>query len=215
MKITGITSQQKDQNRVNVMVDGKYRFSLDISQVIDLGIRIGKEYTDEELTELETESQYGKLYGRALEYSLSRPHSAKELRDYLYRKTRDTRTKTGQIKKGVSKELTVRVLDRLVEKGYIDDEKFTRFWVENRNLKKGVSRRKLQSELRSKGVENEVIEKHLSQSIRSDEDELQKIIVKKRARYPDSQKFMQYLARQGFSYDDIKQALNYDSEDEI
>ena len=170
------------------MVDGKYRFSLDIFQVADLGIRIGKEYTDEELTELEVESQYGKVYARALEYVLMRPHSAKEVQDYLYRKTRDTRTKTGGIKKGVSPEITARVFDRLVEKGHIDDEKFARYWVENRNLSKGMSERKLTAELRSKGVGQEIISRFLSESVRSDEDELQKVIAKKRRRYSDDQK---------------------------
>ena len=207
MKITGITAQQKDKNRVNVMVDGKYRFSLDVFQVVEIGIRVGREYTDEELTELETESQFGKVYARALEYCLMRPHSAKEVRDYLYRKTRDTRTKTGDIKKGISSEITARVFGRLVEKGYIDDEKFTRYWVENRNLSKGASKRKLQVELRAKGVEPSIIERFLDESPRSDIDELQKIIAKKRRRYPDEQKFMMYLARQGFNYDTIKQAL--------
>jgi regulatory protein len=137
-----------------------------------------------------------------------RPHSAREVRDYLYRKTRDTRTKTGDVKKGISPEVTMRVFDRLVEKGYIDDEKFTRYWVENRSLVKGASRRKLQSELRAKGVESTIIERFLSESDRHDNDELQKVIAKKRARYPDRQKLMQYLARQGFSYDDISTALN-------
>lgn len=207
MKITGITAQQKDKNRVNVMVDGKYRFSLDIFQVADLGIRVGKDYTDEELTALETESQFGKVYARALEYSLMRPHSAKEVREYLYRKTRDTRTKTGDVKKGVSPEITSRAFDRLVEKGYVNDEKFARYWVENRSLTKGASKRKLQAELRSKGVESGIIERLLTESSRSDEDELQKIIAKKRRRYPDEQKLMQYLARQGFSYEDIKRGL--------
>lgn len=208
MKITAVTAQQKDKNRVNIMVDGKYRFSLDIFQYADLGIKVGKEYTDEELTLLVTESQFGKLYARALEYCLMRPHSSREVRDYLYRKTRDTRTKTGEMKKGVAPEITTRVFNRLVEKGYIDDEKFTRYWVENRNLTKGASRRKLQAELRAKGVESGIIERHLAESIRSDEDEIEKIIAKKRNRYPDDQKLMQYLARQGFSYDDIKQALS-------
>jgi regulatory protein len=211
VKVTGITAQTKNNNRVNVMVDGTYRFSLDVFQVSDLGIRIGKEYTEDELTELESESQFGKLYGRALEYCMMRPHSAKEVRDYLYRKTRDTRTKTGGIKKGVPVEVTERVYGRLLEKGYIDDEKFARFWIENRNMTKGVSQRKLTAELRSKGVQASLIERLLESSERSDEDELQKIIAKKRARYPDDQKLMQYLARQGFSYDDIKQALSNDS----
>src|SRR5688572_22909787 len=126
MKITGISAQKKDKNRINIMVDGKYRFSLDIFQYADLGIKVGQDYTDEELTVLETESQFGKAYTRALEYCLMRPHSSKEMRDYLYRKTRDTRTKTGEMKKGLSPDITARVFDRLTEKGYIDDEKFTR-----------------------------------------------------------------------------------------
>lgn len=207
MKITGISGQTKNNNRVNIMVDGVYRFSLDIFQVGDLGIKVGKEYTEKELVELETESQFGKLYARTLEYCLMRPHSAKEVRDYLYKKTRDTRTKDGSIKKGVAPELTQRVMERLTQKGYIDDEKFTRFWVENRSVVKGASRRKITAELRSKGVASSIIEHALEESSRSDDDELQKIIAKKRSRYPDDQKFMQYLARQGFSYDDIKQAL--------
>jgi regulatory protein len=214
MIITGITAQQKDKNRINVMVDGKYRFSLDIFQYADLGIKIGQEYTDEELTLLETESQFGKVYARALEYCLMRPHSSREVRDYLYRKTRDMRTKTGEMKKGIAPEITERVFDRLVEKGYVDDEKFTRYWVDNRSLTKGASRRKLQAELRAKGVESSMIERFLSESERSDDSEIQKIIAKKRNRYPDDQKLMQYLARQGFSFDDIKQALNSDITDE-
>ena len=215
MKITDISLQARDKNRVNVSVDGKYRFSLDVYQVGDLGLKIGKEYTDKELTELETESQYGKMYARTLEYCLMRPHSAKEVRDYLYRKTRTVKMrskKTGELydKPGVSQEVTSRVFDRLVEKGYIDDEKFTRYWVENRSLTKGASKRKLTAELRSKGVEQIIIEKFLAESARSDDDEIMKIIAKKRNRYPDDQKLMQYLARQGFSYDDIKAALAED-----
>ncbi|TAH33522.1 RecX family transcriptional regulator [Candidatus Saccharibacteria bacterium] len=224
MKITALTAQQKQANRVNVMVDGVYRFSLDVFQVADLGIRVGREYSEKELVELETESQFGKLYGRTLEYTMIRPHSAREIRDYLWRKTRSRkvllRHKAGksmlqggtlqQIKEvpGVSQAVADRVFDRLCEKGYIDDEKFARFWVENRNQRKGSSVRKLKSELQAKGVESSIIDTALASTTRSDEDELAKIIAKKRARYPDEQKFMQYLARQGFSYDDIKEALS-------
>jgi regulatory protein len=207
MKITSISVQQRDKNRVNVSVDGKYRFSLDLSQVVELGIKIGNEYTETELADLENESQFGKLYMRALEYSLMRPHSERELSDYLYRKTRDTRTKTGSIKKGVSKALTERVYARITEKGYVNDEAFARFWVENRQLRKGISKRKLQAELASKGVDRQIIENLLSQSERTDEDELQKIIEKKAGKYDDEQKLIAYLARQGFGYDDIKDAI--------
>lgn len=213
MKITAITAQQKDPNRVNIMVDGKFRFSFDIFQISSLGIRVGKDYTDAELIELETESQFGKLYARALEYCLMRPHSSREVKDYLYKKTFAKKYKskrTGELmeRPGASVELTGRVYDRLLEKGYIDDEKFTRYWVENRNQRKGSSLRKLQAELMSKGVSSSLISAQLVDSSRNDRDELQKVITKRRGRYDDEQKFMQYLARQGFSYDDIKAALS-------
>ncbi len=210
MKITAISPQVKDKDRINVMVDGVYRFSLDIYQYADLGIRIGRDYTDEELTALEHESVFGKVYARALEYCLMRLHSGKEVRDYLYRKTRDSRTKLGEVKKGIAPEITDRVFQRLVEKGYIDDEKFARYWVENRSISKGASQRKLQSELGAKGVDRALIDRLLGESVRTDEIEIAKIIAKKRSRYPDDQKLMNYLARQGFSYDDIKQALMSD-----
>lgn len=212
MIITAIGIQARDKNRVNVSVDGKYRFSLDVFQLSGLGIRVGKEYSEEELVGLQDESIFGKVYARALEYCLMRPHSAKEVRDYLYRKTRPVRTKTGELKPGVSPDITLRVFDRLLEKNYINDQNFARYWVENRSLKKGASKRKLTAELRAKGVEQSIVEQLLSESDRTDENELQKIIVKKRNRYPDDQKLMAYLARQGFSYDDIKSSLeNTDS----
>lgn len=207
MKITALTIQVRDKNRVNVSVDGKYKFSLDIAQVADFGIRVGKEYSEKELADLEQESQFGKLYSRTLEYVLMRPRSQREVRDYLYKKTRDTKSKTGQIKKGVSVDLTSRVFDRLVEKGYISDTKFAEYWIENRNLRKGISKRKLVAELRAKGVDVNVIEELIAESSRSDIEELQKIIAKVSRRYSDEQKLIAYLARQGFSFSDIKEAL--------
>ncbi len=214
MKITSITLQTRDKNRVNVSVDGKYRFSLDVFQVGEMGLRTGKEYDESELLALETESQFGKLYGRALEYCLMRPHSGREMRDYLYRKTRPTRTKTGEMRPGVAPEITNRVFNRLVEKGYIDDEKFARYWVENRSVIKGASHRKLVAELRLKGVDGTLIEQALSETDRDDTSEIQKIIAKKRSHYPDDMKLMAYLARQGFDYDEIKNALNNNSDEE-
>ncbi len=158
MKITAITAQQKNVNRVNVMVEGKYRFSLDIFQVGELGLKIYKDYSEEELVAFEQESQFGKLYSRALEYTMLRPHSEKEIRDYLWRKTRTTRTKEGIEKQGVSQVIADKVLDRLKEKKYIDDEEFARYWFEYRSQTKGVSLRKLENELRAKGVGTKIIE---------------------------------------------------------
>lgn len=218
MKITAITAQIRDADRVNISIDGKYRFSLDISQLTDLDVRIGKELDEDELARLETESQFGKLYVRALEYTFMRPHSSREIRDYLWRKTRATKyksKKTGEIKEreGVSQSVVDRVFDRLNDRGYINDEKFARYWVENRHQTKGVSQRKLMAELQAKGVERSIVEAMLAEVGRSDNDELRKVIAKKCRRYPDEKSLIAYLARQGFRYDDITHALTT-SEDE-
>jgi len=212
MKITSVSLQARDKNRVNISVDGKYRFSLDVFQVGSLGIKIGNEYEEAEIIRLETESQYGKVYNRALEYCLMRPHSVKEVRDYLYRKTRPRLNKTGEIVPGVDVSITVRVIEKLIDKKYVNDFEFARYWVENRSLKKGISSRKLISELRAKGVDMSIIDELIKVSDRSDSEELQKIIVKKRQKYTDDNKLIAYLARQGFAYEDIKYALSIDSD---
>ena len=79
--------------------------------------------------------------------------------------------------------------------------------MQNRHQAKGASRRKLISELRVKGIESNVIETVLADVGRNDQDELAKMMGKKRAKYPEDVKLMQYLVRQGFSYDDVKRAI--------
>lgn len=212
MKITAITLQVRDNDRVNISVDGRYKFSLAVYQVTELGLKLNQELDEETLKTLENESQFGKLYARSLEYSMVRPRSTKEVRDYLWRKTKASKYKsrrTGEIleKNGVSPDVADRVLEKLLSRGYIDDEKFTKYWIENRFLKKGTSTRRLKQELSQKGIDREIISKALGESSRNDIDELQKVIAKKRARYPDEQKFKQYLARQGFNFDDINRVL--------
>ena len=55
-------------------------------------------------------------------------------------------------------------------------------------------------ELLKKGIKREIAEKILEESGRDEKDEILKIIAKKRAKYDDD-KLIQYLGRQGFSYE--------------
>ena len=211
--ITDIKQAVKNQNRANIFVNGKYRFSLDIFQLTQLNIKVGSKFTKTEIENLEQQSEFGKLYALALNYCLMRPHSKKEISDYLWKKTLNRKLKnrkTGEFyeKKGVSKISVEQVLNRLIEKKNIYDEKFAKFWVENRNQRKGSSIKKLKSELFSKGVSSDIIEQVLSESNRNDEDEIQKIIAKKAKKYTDEQKLIAYLARQGFSFDEIKKVIS-------
>lgn len=210
--ITDIKQAVKNPNRANIFVNGKYRFSLDIFQLTDLGVKIGEIFDEKEIENLEQQSEFGKLYALALNYCLMRPHSEREIRDYLMKKTLSKKLrnkKTGEFyeKSGVSKLSVEQVLARLKEKKYIDDEKFARFWLENRNQRKGSSLKKLRAELLQKGVSGGIIEQVFTETSRNDSEEIRKIIDKKAKRYPDQQKLVAYLARQGFSFDEINRAL--------
>lgn len=210
--ITDIKQAIKNPNRANIFVNGKFRFSLDIFQLTDLGVKVGAIFDLREITHLEQQSEFGKLYALALNYCLMRPHSSREVRDYLMKKTLTRRLKnkkTGEFyeKAGVSKMSVEQVLVRLEEKGYINDAKFARFWVENRNLRKGSSLKKLRMELTQKGVSVEIQDEIFAESERNDAEEILKIIDKKAKRYSDKQKLVAYLARQGFSFDEINRAL--------
>ena len=94
-------------------------------------------------------------------------------------------------------EFTNLIISRLVEKGYLDDQKFAEYYVENRFVKKGISQKRLKMELIKKGISNSNIEQVLNK--RNDEEEIKKIINKKRKKYDDD-KLIQYLVRQGFDY---------------
>ena len=198
MIISDLKQGVRNPNRVNVYVDGVYVLSLDVTQVVDFKLKIGKELTDEELTELKRASEFGKLYQRALEWMLMRPRSEKEVYDYLYKKIYE--------KKLDRKYIDV-VIQRLKAKKYVDDRKFAEYYVENRFVKKGISRKRLMMELAKKGVHREIIAEVLDG--RDDTEEILKIIAKKRNKY-DDEKLIQYLCRQGFNYDLVKKSVEGD-----
>ncbi len=216
-RVSDIREAVRDKNRVNVYIDDKFFCSLDIAQVVDLHVKIGRELNNEELEELKRASDFSKFYNRALEFTLMRPHSSKEVRDYLKRKTLDRKVrvknqKTGEyktvLKQGYDQSLVEPVYKRLEERGYIDDRRFAETWVENRNITKGSSLKKLRLELAQKGISQSVIEEVLAETDRDDVAELRKIIARKAKKYPDEQKLIQYLMRQGFNYSDILDELS-------
>ena len=227
--ITDIKQAVKNENRVNIFVNGKYSFSLDIAQVVDLGIKKGLIITEEQLADYKKASEFGKAYQRALEWVLTRPRSESEVKDHIIRKLKKSssdalfraRRYGAQslgplpVGRGGSSEdfveLSEKIISRLASRGYIDDEKFARYYVENRFVKKGISMKRLKMELIKKGVARDIIERVLDNSGRNDEEEIKKIIAKKRARY-DDEKLIAYLCRQGFQYDLVKSLVEESGE---
>jgi regulatory protein len=196
MKITDIKQQVKRQGRYSVFVDGKYVFSLSESALVDQRIHIGQEVTHDELEGFKKASKFDKAYNLTLAYVARRARSEWELRDYFRRKEIDD-------------EAGEQILDRLRSYGYVNDLAFASSWVENRRLLKSVSRRRLMLELRQKHIADDIVRAVLEEDETSDRDTLRDLIEKKRrqTKYQDDTKLMQYLVRQGYSYDDVKSVL--------
>lgn len=197
MKITAIKAQVKNTERISIYVDGKYSFSLGYNQLLEQKLHSGLEIDEPRLADLKHMSDFGKAYERALMYVMLRPRSVREVQDYARRKK-------------WTPEDTTAIIDKLVSKKYLDDRNFARSWVENRMLMQKTSKRKLQMELKQKGVSDAIIAEVLALTGFDESAALRKLIEKKRRlpRYAaDEQKLMRYLAGQGFSFDDIKSAL--------
>lgn len=192
-KITDLKPGVRRPERVNVFLDGKFAFSLDLTQVLEAKLKVGLEIDTDRRAELERASDFGKLYTRTLEWVLMRPRSIKETREHLW-------LKRCQKSYSYTDEDIEIVIGRLTQKGYLNDQNFARWFVENRNVKKGTSLRRLRQELSAKGIDGALIDELLAETGRSDEAEIKKIIAK-RAQKTTPEKLIAYLVRQGFPYD--------------
>lgn len=221
MKITKISQQSRRKDRFSIYIDEKYVFSLNDFQLASSGLRLGKELTKAEVEEFATESQFGKMYERSLNFISYRSRSKREIEDYLKRtflypkpKTYIDKDSQRQFKKvevdaDKIKNLIERIMERLTAKGHIDDQAFAKAWVTNRQLTKKTSLRKLEVELKVKGIAEDIIATVLQNSEIDEKQNLEDVIIKKQRlkRYQDDKKLIPLLLRQGFNYDDIKQVL--------
>lgn len=204
MKITKISAQVKQAGRYSVFVDEKYAFSLSDTALLDSKLVPGQELTEEELKSWKQASADDKVLGRALQYAMIRPRSRWEMESYLQRKK-------------AAPALVESILNKLSILGMLNDTEFARSWVANRRLLRPTSKRKLQQELRTKRVADEVIDQVLTEDDTDERTVLRQLIAKKRqmTKYKgDDQKLMRYLAGQGFNYGDIKDTLNRDTEED-
>ena len=84
--VTSLRGAVRDPHRINVFLDGKFSFSLTLTELADSKLHQGQVLTNPEVERLRNLSSLGKLYQQTLEYCFSRPHSKKEIIDYLERK---------------------------------------------------------------------------------------------------------------------------------
>ena len=183
MKITKLSAQVKNPDRVNVFLDGKYSFSLTIDQVLEHKVKKDLEIDEQDVKK------------RALEWLMIRPHSEKEVMDYFRRKK-------------VDGEQARAWLDEFISRGYQSDQSFTRWWIDQRRAKQ-KSQQFIRQELRQKGVDTAIIQSLLLEESVTDKSALMMLVEKKQkqTKYQDSQKLTTYLLRQGYRYSDVVDAL--------
>lgn len=201
MKITAIKQQQKRTDRYSVFVDGRYGFSLSESALLEHKLARGQELDREKVREFKQISADDKLYNQTLRYVAMRLRSRWEVETYLTRKD-------------ASPTLSQHILNKLSNIGMVDDRILAKAFVHDRQSLRPTSRRKIIAGLRQKHVAEQIINEVIEAAVNDDTAALLAVIEQKRRqpKYQDNLKLMQYLARQGFNYGDIKAALEADPE---
>jgi regulatory protein len=188
--ITALQMQKRNSDRVNVFLDGEYAFAVSLNAAVAL--HKGQRLSAKEIEELKHDGEVDLAFQRALRYLGIRPRSSAEITTYLKGKEYD-------------ENVIAVVVSRLQEKGYLDDEAFARYWVENRNRFRPRGAQALRHELRQKGVQRDTIDSTLEEQ---DEDGAAWAAAETKIdRWADlekadfEQKLMAFLARRGFRFD--------------
>jgi len=196
-KITALTRQKRNSERVNVYLDDEFAFGLAALTAVHL--RVGQTLSEPEIEALKEADTVEKAKEAAIRLIEYRPRSSGEIR----RKLRQ---------KAYSDTVIEHVIERLTDVQLLDDAAFARYWVEQRETFKPRSQMALRQELRQKGVQRDVIDKAVSEV-----DELaaaQKAAEKQARRYmklPEDafkKKLGGFLRRRGFNYDIIRQVTD-------
>ena len=201
MKITAIKQQAKRVDRYSIFVDDDYAFSLSEGSLLYSKLAKGDELSRQQIEGFKQLSANDKIYNLVFRYIALRPRSQWEIETYLARKDSPA-PKIEQI------------TNKLIRLGLIDDTKFAQAYVNDRRLLRPTSRRKIIIELRKKYIANDIIQVVVGNDNDHERSALVEIVQRKRkqTRYQDDLKLMQYLARQGFSYSDIKSALQVEAD---
>lgn len=200
MPIITSLKPQRRKNRVNVYLDDKFGFGIDLENLVVINLKVGQELTATEVEEIVRKAEFQKTYDKLLMFATLRPRSEKEINDWLKRKKVHQSMDEGLFKKLRHLEL-------------VDDQKFAEWWIEQRNTFRPRSKRVLVQELRLKGISKDIIANALDET-EIDEESIARGLYDKNKykweRYPDyerKQKAGAYLARKGFGWDVIKKVV--------
>ena len=191
-----LTYKKGKGDKIHISIDGEYALTVDEMYFASLYLKDGQEISEQEYAELEKTVNIRRAYNCAVSLLSRRDHSKKE----LMRKLKE---------KGYSKGAEAAV-EKLANSGYVDDERFCRLYASELIRLKGYGRKRVEQELYLKGVDREIISGVLDE-ISFDTYRLSDIIKRKYlAKMTDEkgrQKAFNALLRLGYSYSEIRDAL--------
>ena len=117
-KVTALTPQKRNRQRVNVYLDGEFAFGL--QRIVAAWLQVGQEISDEKIAQLQAGDALEVAYQRAIRLLGYRPRTEQEIRQNL-----------GQ--HGIAEESIDVVVNRLLKSGLVDDTRFAQNWIENRS----------------------------------------------------------------------------------
>jgi regulatory protein len=193
-KVTALTPQKRNRQRVNVYLDGEFAFGL--QRIVAAWLQVGQEISAEKIAQLQADDALEVAYQQAIRLLSYRPRTQHEIRQNLSQH-------------GFAEESIDAVVNRLLKSGLVDDLRFAQSWVENRSEMRPRSQRALAYELKRRGVDRQIIEQSLA-SI--DEEALAyQAALKKTDKFVNldwndfRQKLYRYLSQRGFNFEVISQ----------
>ncbi len=191
---------QKSKKRVNIYIDGEFSFGVDLDNLLRYGLKEGKELMQEQLEEVIKKAEFQKVFDKIVAYGSLRPRSEKEYRDWLR-------------KYKVHESLYEELFDKLRRLELMDDVKFAKWWVGQRNEFKPRSKSALTFELMKKGIARDVIKEALS-DVEVGEVSLARDLVLRKKRVWEKleglarkQKIQMILASKGFGWNVVKKVI--------
>ncbi len=191
-KVTKIEVQQKNKKRVSVYLDGEFFLGMDYFTLLSQRIKVGQEIDEEKIAEIVFEVEYSSAYEKALGYVSKMMRTKMQMIIYLKNK-------------GYDGKIIAKVIDKLIELGLIDDENFAKKFI---NEKKGsAGKKKLEFDLKQKGVKAEIIDAELEKI--EDEFEACYFVAKKKVKdkpldQKEKDRCYRYVLSRGFSWETAK-----------
>lgn len=186
-------------NKIHIYVDEEYRATVDSDYWYSEKYRNLKEINEEELTELLDSVSFRRAYNKGLDLLSRRPYGTKELIKKL-------------CEKGHEKEASQKACDRLLELGLLNDEEYARILAKDLQDRKSYGIKRIKQELLFRGLNREIVENTVEALDNNPEKSIILIIKKKYINKLDDEKgkkrAVDGLLRLGYSYADIKNALN-------